>query len=99
MVHLLQVPSLTTQRGAYPLVRSAAQKFSEKIVLEVGLNPTGEIEARLPLELINLLTTAMRWEGDEEAEDEEGEHASVCTHATESITHSKTIFRLGSELC
>jgi E3 ubiquitin-protein ligase listerin len=78
MVHLLQVPSLETQRGAYPLVRSAAQKYSEKIVLEVGLNPAADIDARLPLELMSLLESIGLW-GDEETGDQEIGHASVST--------------------
>ena len=78
MVHLLQVPSLEIQRRAYPLVRSAAQKYSEKIVLEVGLNPTGDVDARLPLELMGLLERVGLWEDEGENDDgEEREHASV----------------------
>jgi hypothetical protein len=77
MVYLLRVPSLETQRGAYPLVRSAAQKYSEKIVFEVGLNPTADINARLPLELMSLLETIGLWDAGEEADDQETESASV----------------------
>lgn len=76
MVYLLQVPSLETQRGAYPLVRSAAQKYSERIVLEVGLNPAADIDARLPLELMILLESVGLWD-DDEADDQEIARASV----------------------
>ncbi|KIM32748.1 hypothetical protein M408DRAFT_186029 [Serendipita vermifera MAFF 305830] len=75
MVYLLQVPSLKTQKGAYPLVRSAAQKFSEKIVLEVGLNPTGEVDARLPLELMSLVSVAGLWDDEKEDWNEDMDQA------------------------
>ena len=77
LVYLLRAPSLETQRGAYSLVRCAAQKYSEKIVLEVGLNPMADVDARFPQELMELLNNTSVWEDEEEADDQETPRTSV----------------------
>lgn len=56
MIYLLRAPHLETQRDAYSLVRSAAFKYTEELIMEVGLNTSAtEMEIQLPQELIALL--------------------------------------------
>lgn len=64
---LLQVPVLETQKDAYGLVSMAAKMYTEKIVVEVGVNISEEVEARLPLELMALLEIGGAWEDDEDS--------------------------------
>lgn len=44
-------------------MRTSANKYTEKIVIEVGLDTTGEVESRLPLELLSLLDAEGLWDG------------------------------------
>ena len=56
LVYLLRAPHLETQRDAYGLVRSAASRYTEKTVMDVGLSdPAVELDVRLPQELVALL--------------------------------------------
>lgn len=55
MCHLLQDELLETQRVVYDLVRNAARKNTERLVIEIGLDTTGAMQPRLPTELLDLL--------------------------------------------
>jgi hypothetical protein len=56
LVYLLQSPHLDAQTVAYSLIKTAALRYTEKNVIEAGLSLTGDFEARLPVDLIHLLT-------------------------------------------
>ncbi|KAF8268005.1 hypothetical protein EI94DRAFT_1728947 [Lactarius quietus] len=55
MSHLLFDPSTTVQKMAYELLREAAHKRTEHLVIEAGVDTESIIRSLLPLELISLL--------------------------------------------
>ena len=55
MSHLLFDPSTSVQKMAYELLREAAQKRTEHLVIEAGVDTESIVRSLLPLELISLL--------------------------------------------
>ncbi|KAG8852759.1 hypothetical protein FRB91_005987 [Serendipita sp. 411] len=88
-VYLLHEPHLETQQEGYGLVRTAALKYTEHVVMEVGLNSTAPssasvsasapegAEARLPTELIQLLDAYGILDLDDEGWEEEDTEEDV----------------------
>jgi hypothetical protein len=77
LAHLLEEPFTRTQCLAYELLRTSARIYTEKLVVEVGLDTTGELESRLPLELLGLLDAEGLWDSSED--DAEATYNSVCS--------------------
>ncbi|KAH9041508.1 hypothetical protein EDB83DRAFT_2409286 [Lactarius deliciosus] len=55
MSHLLFDPSTSVQKMAYELLREAAHKRTEHLVIEAGVDTESIVRSSLPLELISLL--------------------------------------------
>src|ERR1700677_4282420 len=55
MSHLLFDPSTNVQKMAYELLREAAHKRTEHLVIEAGVDTESIVRSLLPLELISLL--------------------------------------------
>lgn len=55
MSHLLFDPSASVQKMAYEMLREAAHKRTEHLVIEAGVDTESIIRSMLPLELISLL--------------------------------------------
>ncbi|KAI9462830.1 hypothetical protein BJY52DRAFT_1203094 [Lactarius psammicola] len=55
MSHLLFDPSTSVQKMAYELLREAAHKRTEHLVIEAGVDTESIVRSLLPLELISLL--------------------------------------------
>jgi hypothetical protein len=73
---LLKIPIIETQRDVYGLVHTASKMYTEKVVIEVGLNASEEVDARLPVELMELLAVNGVWEDDHDSL--ESMRAPVC---------------------
>ena len=58
MSHLLSDPSVDVQKMAYDLLREAAKKRTEYLVIESGVN-TEDAKIDLPVELVNLLQSTL----------------------------------------
>lgn len=58
MSHLLSDPSVDVQKMAYDLLREAAKKRTEYLVIESGVN-TEDVKIDLPVELVNLLQSTL----------------------------------------
>lgn len=86
LCHLLQDPSLEVRKIAYELLREGAKKYTEKTVLEVEVDTTGDVKPSIPAELTDLL-----------AEIPVGEDGEVYTD-TVSIRHRSTDHLLTSSL-
>ncbi|KAL0957941.1 hypothetical protein HGRIS_000122 [Hohenbuehelia grisea] len=54
--HLLQHPSIRSQKMSYNLLQAAAKKRTEHFVLEAGVNVDDDFTADLPMELIELVS-------------------------------------------
>lgn len=52
---MLQDPSVSVQRSAYGLVKAAALKHNEAIVMDAALDTSGATDFKLPQDLILLL--------------------------------------------
>jgi hypothetical protein len=55
MSHLLFDPSTSVQKMAYELLREAANKRTEHLVIEAAVDTESIVRSLLPLELISLL--------------------------------------------
>ncbi|KAI0056618.1 hypothetical protein BV25DRAFT_1995499 [Artomyces pyxidatus] len=59
MVHLLFDPSPNVQKMAYELMREAAKKRTEHLVIEAGVDTQSTVKPQLPVELVSLLQQSL----------------------------------------
>ena len=59
MVHLLLDRSASVQKMAYSLLQKAANKRTEYLVIEAGIDTSSEAKYELPEELLQIVTTAL----------------------------------------
>jgi hypothetical protein len=59
MSHLLLDPSASVQKMAYDLLREAAHKRTEHLVIEAGVDTESAVKSLLPLELVSLLQQSL----------------------------------------
>ncbi|TFY76325.1 hypothetical protein EWM64_g7687, partial [Hericium alpestre] len=66
MSHLLSDPSIDVQKMAYDLLREAANKRTEHVVIEAAVETESPMKPELPIELVQLLQQSIDWvyEGD-----------------------------------
>jgi hypothetical protein len=64
MCHLVRDPSNDVQKMAYQMLRAAAVKRTEHIVVEAGVDVEGTYEPKLPAELLEILSTQIDVEED-----------------------------------
>jgi len=55
MAHLLSDPSSNVQRMAYDMLRVAAKKRTEYLIIEAGVDTDSTVQCELPMELLSLL--------------------------------------------
>jgi E3 ubiquitin-protein ligase listerin len=56
MCHLVTDSSVEVQKMAYQMLHKAAKKRTESVVVEAGVDTDGAYEAKLPVELVELLS-------------------------------------------
>ncbi|TDL24483.1 hypothetical protein BD410DRAFT_785971 [Rickenella mellea] len=66
MCHLLLDPSADVQKMAYSMLQQAAKRRTEHLVVEAGVDTSGEATFHLPTELLNVLSRAL--EGNDESQ-------------------------------
>jgi hypothetical protein len=59
MSHLLLDPSASVQKMAYDLLREAAHKRTEHLVIEAGVDTESVVKSLLPEELVSLLQQSL----------------------------------------
>ena len=59
MSHLLLDPSASVQKMAYELLREAAYKRTEHLVIEAGVDTESVVKSSLPSELVSLLQQSL----------------------------------------
>ncbi len=59
MSYLLFDPSTTVQQMAYELLREAAHKRTEHLVIESGVDTESVVKSLLPWELVSLLQSSL----------------------------------------
>jgi hypothetical protein len=59
MLHLLLDPSASVQKMAYDLLREAAHKRTEHLVIEAGVDTESVVKSLLPGELVSLLQQSL----------------------------------------
>ncbi|KAA1476143.1 hypothetical protein DENSPDRAFT_874439 [Dentipellis sp. KUC8613] len=64
MSHLLSDPSIDVQKMAYDLLREAANKRTEHVVIESAVDAESTIRPELPAELVALLQQSIDWDYD-----------------------------------
>lgn len=74
MCHLLLDPSAAVQKMAYSLLQQAAKRRTEYLVVEAGVDTSGETTFQLPTELLDVLSRAL--EGHDESQAEYVRHIS-----------------------
>lgn len=55
MCHLITDPSLEVQKTAYRILQTAAQKRTEHLVIEAGVDTESTFKAQLPSELLDIV--------------------------------------------
>lgn len=84
MCHLIMDPSTEVQKMAYQLLRGAARKRTEYLVIEAGVDPEATIKADLPLELVDILQRNININEDGFEQEEQVRQASA--RGTSSLT-------------
>lgn len=68
MCHLLLDSSTIVQKMAYSLLQQAAKKRTEYLVVEAGVDTSGEAKFELPPELLEILERALERDSEGQAE-------------------------------
>lgn len=79
MSHLLFDSSTNVQKMAYALLREAAHKRTEHLVIEAGVDTESIVKSLLPLELVFLLRQSL------DIIDVEEDPSSVCPNIGEEV--------------
>jgi adenylate kinase len=91
MCHLVMDTSNDVQKMAYQMLREAAKKHTEKVVVDAAVDTEGSYKPRLPTELLDILARTVDLHEDS---------PEVCRHQSDTCCWAQMIlFRHYSATC